>query len=400
MDFVDMKWPHASPKHRASIADALTTVTPAFLVSERGAPSEKVIRAALYRWAFNRVRRETEEMPSDVRRVLDWVGDNSASLTEAADAALIRKALDRLALKLNGSPAAPNTVARKRAVLYGALQYAVELRLLESHPFTHVSWKAPKSDAEVDRRTVVNPGQAAKLLECVAKRAPELEAFFGCMYYSALRPEEVLFLHCHDYERPTVDGGWGWLNLSGATVTMGKEWSGTDSVHQDRGLKHRPRNATRRAPVPPELVTMLDAHIDRYKIKQSGRLFVVRKGLRPGRPIASSTYTRAWRNARQDAFTPAQQNSPLAKVPYHLRHAAVSLWLNSGVPATQVAEWAGHSLHVLLKVYAKCIDGEEEAARLRIEAALRARLVAEEVAGSPTRIRHSERDSMVPSDTE
>ena len=37
---------------------------------------------------------------------------------------------------------------------------------------------------------------------------------------------------------------------------------------------------------------------------------------------------------------------------------------------TQVAEWAGHSVHVLIKVYAKCIDGQEEAAQCRIEAAL------------------------------
>lgn len=64
-------------------------------------------------------------------------------------------------------------------------------------------------------------------------------------------------------------------------------------------------------------------------------------------------------------------SSPLAKVPHHLRHAAVPLWLNGCVPATQVAEWAGHSLHVLLKVYAKCIDGQEEASLLRILAALK-----------------------------
>ena len=48
----------------------------------------------------------------------------------------------------------------------------------------------------------------------------------------------------------------------------------------------------------------------------------------------------------------------------------MSLWLNAGVPATQVAEWAGHSVHVLLKVYAKCIDGQDEAARRRIAEAL------------------------------
>lgn len=61
--------------------------------------------------------------------------------------------------------------------------------------------------------------------------------------------------------------------------------------------------------------------------------------------------------------------SPLAKRPYDLRHAAVSTWLNAGVPPTQVAEWAGHSVAVLLKVYAKCIVGQDAAARRRIEEA-------------------------------
>ncbi len=35
-------------------------------------------------------------------------------------------------------------------------------------------------------------------------------------------------------------------------------------------------------------------------------------------------------------------------LPYDLRHAAMSTWLNGGVPAAQVAEWAGHSVEVLL----------------------------------------------------
>jgi len=28
--------------------------------------------------------------------------------------------------------------------------------------------------------------------------------------------------------------------------------------------------------------------------------------------------------------------------------------------ATQVAEWAGHSVEVLLSIYAKCIDGRDQ----------------------------------------
>jgi hypothetical protein len=35
-----------------------------------------------------------------------------------------------------------------------------------------------------------------------------------------------------------------------------------------------------------------------------------------------------------------------------------------------VAEWAGHSVEVLLRVYAKCIEGQHETAKRRIAAAL------------------------------
>jgi hypothetical protein len=50
-----------------------------------------------------------------------------------------------------------------------------------------VSWTAPKTADEVDRRAVVNPEQARALLAEVGRTVPELEAFFGCMYYAALR---------------------------------------------------------------------------------------------------------------------------------------------------------------------------------------------------------------------
>jgi hypothetical protein len=48
----------------------------------------------------------------------------------------------------------------------------------------------------------------------------------------------------------------------------------------------------------------------------------------------------------------------------------VSLWLNSGVPATEVARRAGHGVAVLLKIYAHCIDGQADAANQRITDAL------------------------------
>lgn len=78
-----------------------------------------------------------------------------------------------------------------------------------------------------------------------------------------------------------------------------------------------------------------------------------------------------WRKAREGALSTEERASPLARRPYDLRHAAVSTWLNAGVPATQVAEWAGHSVAVLLQIYAKCLAGQEEMARRRIDATLR-----------------------------
>jgi hypothetical protein len=48
----------------------------------------------------------------------------------------------------------------------------------------------------------------------------------------------------------------------------------------------------------------------------------------------------------------------------------VSLRLNAGVPATEVARRARHGIAVLLKVYANCIDGQAGAANMRISDAL------------------------------
>ena len=77
-----------------------------------------------------------------------------------------------------------------------------------------------------------------------------------------------------------------------------------------------------------------------------------------------------WARAREAALTPEQFTSPLARRPFDLRHAAVSTWLSGGVAPTQVAERAGHSVEVLLRSYAKCVDGGEESARQRVAAAL------------------------------
>jgi integrase len=126
------------------------------------------------------------------------------------------------------------------------------------------------------------------------------------------------------------------------------------------------------------LVAVLRRHVKLFSTGVDGHLFVTRTGkagvpLPPpySQPIAQGTIYRVWHAAREKALTAEQVTSPLARRPYDLRHACLSTWLNAGVPAPQVAAWAGHSTEVLLRVYAKCVDGQEELAKSRIEAALR-----------------------------
>ncbi len=119
-------------------------------------------------------------------------------------------------------------------------------------------------------------------------------------------------------------------------------------------------------PIPPPLTVLLRQHLARFGTGVDGRLFWSPRG----GPVSGAVYGRVWKEARRRALTPSEASSPLAARPYDLRHAAVSTWLNSGVSATQVAEWAGHSVHVLLKVYAKCVIGQDGAAHRRIDEAL------------------------------
>jgi integrase len=116
-----------------------------------------------------------------------------------------------------------------------------------------------------------------------------------------------------------------------------------------------------------ELTSRLREHLDHFVLAADGRLFA---GVRGG-DLPTIAYRRAWAKARQVALSPAEQASPLARRPYDLRHACMSTWLNGGVYPTQVAEWAGHSVDVLLRIYAKCIVGQDELARRRISEALR-----------------------------
>lgn len=317
--FVDMKWPTASPRHRRSIAESLATVTPALFATDRGKPDDADLRRALYTWSFNKTARATEPSQA-IKHAARWASVNTLPVTDLHDPALVRRALDRLAATLDGNTAAPTTIARKRAVFAGALRYAVELGLLDSNPLNKVRWKAPKSAETVGRRVVVNHEQARRLLTAVRKIHAPLEAFYASMYYAALRPAEALHLHDRDCVLP--DQGWGELLLSGSTQQTGTAWNDDGQTRANRELKHRGKDDIRIIPVCPDLGAILRRHIAEFGTGPNGRLFVTRTG-RFGRPVSgpfcnpvsTNTQSRVWQKAREEALTPAEHASPLARRP-------------------------------------------------------------------------------------
>ena len=198
-------------------------------------------------------------------------------------------------------------------LLSNAMDYAIELELLDKNPIKAVKWRAATTATtrEVDRRSVVNHRQAPALLEAVKVQepsGPRLVAFFALMYYSALRPEEAVDLD-RDHivlppaSRPRV---WGELHLTSAAPHAGRNWTNDGSLRETRALKHRVEGESRTVPIPPQLASILRTHLAEFPDGLDGRLFY---GVR-SESLPSTTYMQAWREARKAALTPREQRVP------------------------------------------------------------------------------------------
>lgn len=197
------------------------------------------------------------------------------------------------------------------------------------------------------------------------------------MYYAGLRPEEAINLSWENMILPPSgrpdDEDWSELHIRSATPDAGREWTDDGSARETRQLIPRAERDSRVAPTHPELTRLLRDHLAKFEPAPDDRLFGG-SGVRGGELPTTITYWRAWIKARQMAPTAAEQASPLARRPYDLRHACRSTWLNGGVYPTQVAEWAGHSVDV--RIYAKCVVGQDELAERRISEALLPQITA------------------------
>src|SRR5215471_4552927 len=270
LDYTAAKWPYAAPNHRKSIAEALTDATEAMLVSEDPPYPVEEIRRALRTWAFSDRLRGVAEPPEDLASVVRWLQTATLAVADfnrpGVGAARCRAILDRIGRKKDGTAAAANTANRKRAVLNNLMQFAVETSLLPANPLKAITWTRPRTLKTVDPRTVVNSDQARRLLMAVGQqdqRGERMVAFFGCIYYAALPPEEVVDLRL-DNVASLPDQGWGELILTNSEPRSGTWWTDTGSARQRRELKHRPRGETRLVPLHPELVVLLTQHLKKH----------------------------------------------------------------------------------------------------------------------------------------
>jgi integrase len=376
-DFVKAIWPAAAAKTRVSILETLSVAIPALTRDMPGAPDRDVLRLAVRR-ALNQ-NPHARQPDADHHRALAWLERASLPISALDDAAVVSDLLDILGRKLDGTLASADYFSRRRRVMHRALGYAVRKKRLAVNPLSKANlpegWTAPMAPEDiVDPRSVGGPELVADMLTVTSyvgrRQGPRFVAFFGCMFYAMMRPSEVASLTRNGCHLP--DSGWGRLIFADASPAAGKDFTDDGRVHEARGLKGRPRQsaarrATRNVPIPPELVALLREHINRFGTTESGRLFRSENG----NPIQPSTYWRVWQQTRMLALPPAQLATPLMRRPYDLRHSGITWRLNAGVPPTEIAAWAGHSVEMLLRVYARCVAGMEDVWISRMDATLR-----------------------------
>lgn len=366
-EYIEQRWDRTPGNTRRTLADALATITPALVEPGAVYQSPRVLRRALYSWAFNK-KAWGSDPQDEWKAALDWLERHSLPVSELEEHDVLRRGLDALCRKVDGNAAAAKTVKRKKAAVNEVFGVAVEKGYFGQNPLTGLRWTVPEVADEVDPECVPNPAQVARLLAAAKDlpgRGPHLYAFFGCMYYAAMRPAEVIHLQKSQCRLPAK--GWGLLNLKGGIVMAGKEWTDDGAVHEIHSLKRRAAKATRPVPIPPVLVRMLREHIERFGVAPDGRVF--RNAA--GNYIDASAYGITWHRARESALTLDELALELAPRPYDLRHAGISFWLASGVDPAECARRAGQSIQVLFRYYAKFLAEARHHANRLIEDSMR-----------------------------
>jgi hypothetical protein len=101
----------------------------------------------MHNWGFHTRRRP--DAPDATAEQLRWLSTGTRPLRDLAIPTVAREVLEAATSKLDGTRAAPDTVRKHRMLLNNAMDYAVELGLLESNPIKAIKWTAPTGPPSV-----------------------------------------------------------------------------------------------------------------------------------------------------------------------------------------------------------------------------------------------------------
>jgi len=336
-------WPEWQPRTRASAAEALARFVT--LAVDRKTPMPQSLRSYL-RPALSPENEDARDGDLEA-----WLDRHCLTLGEL-DKTTVGEVARELTRKLDGEPLAATTAARYRTNARACLRAAVEAGAILVDPWpprsrTRARRKIARRKPAVDIRSLPNPETMDRALAAIDSHQPGSKTYrvmTAVAYYAGLRPSEVAMLRVRALALPTR--GWGRIDVTEADVS-----------YDEPG---EPKTGPRSVPIPPVLVSILRGWLEDTTMSDpEGLIFRTRNGTRP----TASNWGRAWHRALRSI------GHNTLRV-YDCRHAAATTWLRAGVPLGEVARRLGHSVETLVSTYVGALDGDEQIANDRIDAAL------------------------------
>lgn len=337
------QWPEWAPRTRTCNVEALSRFIPHVSASSAVAPP-----AELRRYLVASLGPDATIDPA--HSCEQWMDQWSPPLAELTREMLAR-AERKLAIGIKGQPLGAWGASRYRKTAHAPILRAVDLRILEADPWPPAprgrnTRKATRKRTRVDVRRLPSPETMAKVIAAIKNHQPgslTYQVMTAVAYYAGLRPSEVVMLRGRHLCLP--DEGWGIIDVVEADI--------------DFDEPGEPKTGPRRVPIPPILVAVLQQWITDRRLGDDDQLFRTRNNQRPTGSNWSRSLSRAYRVV----------GHPELRV-YDCRHAAATTWLRAGVPLRVVATRLGHSVETLVSTYVGALEGDDELANQRIEAAL------------------------------
>jgi len=349
--WVDQNWDSWSPRSRRSVVEVLTRFL-VLAVSDTASEPPVDIAAQTRSWLKNG-RTSATPTPSSTPA---WITRWSLSLTS-----LDRPRCDLLKLKLlvraDGKRFKASTSQRYRTTIGAMLEDAVMSQHLESNDWSIKRNATQKKrnkekislEAPVDLPT---PRQVRAALDKVVTHQPgsrDHHMILSLVYFAGMRPSEAAAVHVEDINLAEDEYGFGVLH-----VHRGLKRAGEGYGENDEMVGSTKTGVSRQVPIPRELCGTLRAYIGD---RTHGPLVRTRNN----KPINLGNTSRAWRRACGERQCRV----------YDLRHACATLWLSAGVPIGEVARRLGNSPEVLMRVYARVLNGDRSLGNQRIALALK-----------------------------